>query len=422
MNNPPKLAIADRIFNTISSYSQQRFTGKIEIDINFEKKISVYLHLGHIAWVSDGAKSYQRFIRLLQKLGLSLETAKGILYVNQQTNSSSPTEENTLIHEEYDTLVLIAKNNFLSKGQVQALISHLAQEILFDFINDAQPQNLPNHQNNVHLYPVEGVRPSASSFMPYSWLCPLNAILPKARKTYEQWLGLGLGNYSPNFVLVITNHQSLSQRTSKSTYKNLVNLLNGKKTLREIAVEMELGLIKVVKPLCPLIKEGVISLYPSSPTISEKTIPQLAPKKLKVVAVDDSPQTLRILKEIITRQGHEFIGISNPVAALSTVIEQAPDVIFLDLMMPIINGYELCSKMRQVESIADLPIIFLTSNLIDQFRAKLAGASQCLEKPILTQKVKEILSTYQKNKEEPIAELDFSSDYSYSNPQLKAVG
>ena len=90
------------------------------------------------------------------------------------------------------------------------------------------------------------------------------------------------------------------------------------------------------------------------------------------------------MERILTEAGYRFIGIQDSVQALPTLLEQKPSLIFLDLVMPIANGYEICAQIRRVSTFKDVPIVILTSNdgIIDRVRAKFVGSSGFLSKPV----------------------------------------
>ena len=78
------------------------------------------------------------------------------------------------------------------------------------------------------------------------------------------------------------------------------------------------------------------------------------------------------------------MSITEGRKAVPTLLTRKPDMVFLDLVMPETNGYEICSQLRKISRFRNLPIIILSGNdgLVDQVRARLLGASDFLSKPI----------------------------------------
>ena len=71
-------------------------------------------------------------------------------------------------------------------------------------------------------------------------------------------------------------------------------------------------------------------------------------------------------------------------------------MIFLDIGMPIVNGYEICTQVRRVEKLKHIPIVFLTGNdgIIDRVRAKVSGANDFISKPIEIEKIINTINKY----------------------------
>ncbi len=115
-----------------------------------------------------------------------------------------------------------------------------------------------------------------------------------------------------------------------------------------------------------------------------------------VACVDDSLLICRALEQMITQQGYRFIGIRDSLKATPVLVETSPDFIFLDLIMPSINGYDLCAQLRKIPSLKDVPIVILTGKdgLVDRIRAKLIGATDFLTKPISKEEIWETLDKY----------------------------
>jgi chemotaxis family two-component system response regulator PixG len=103
-----------------------------------------------------------------------------------------------------------------------------------------------------------------------------------------------------------------------------------------------------------------------------------------------------MMSRILTQAGYRFINIQDPVKALPILLEHKPALIFLDLIMPITNGYEICGQIRRTSVFKDTPVIILTSNdgIVDRVRAKMVGSSGFLAKPIESEKVLKVLQRH----------------------------
>ncbi|MBW4658361.1 MAG: response regulator [Drouetiella hepatica Uher 2000/2452] len=102
-----------------------------------------------------------------------------------------------------------------------------------------------------------------------------------------------------------------------------------------------------------------------------------------IVCIDDSPTILKTINAYLDDQSFSTVLINDPVRALMQIVRCKPHLILLDINMPGLDGYELCSLLRRNRSFKTTPIIMVTSNsgLIDRARAKLVGASGYLTKP-----------------------------------------
>ena len=107
---------------------------------------------------------------------------------------------------------------------------------------------------------------------------------------------------------------------------------------------------------------------------------QAHPERVRILAVDDDPQALRYVREVLTRAGHVPIVASDPESALRLVKEEKPHLVLLDLMLPDTDGIEL---MGSILDIADVPVIFVSVYGQDDYvvRAFDMGASDYIVKP-----------------------------------------
>ena len=84
-------------------------------------------------------------------------------------------------------------------------------------------------------------------------------------------------------------------------------------------------------------------------------------KKAIIFVVDDQPINLTVLGEILTVNGYATSFASDGKAALDAIKIELPDLILLDVMMPGIDGFEVCRQLKQDATVSDIPIIFLTA-------------------------------------------------------------
>jgi class 3 adenylate cyclase len=102
----------------------------------------------------------------------------------------------------------------------------------------------------------------------------------------------------------------------------------------------------------------------------------------KVLVVDDTPASVRLLVALLEPQGYEVITASDGAEGLTRIAVDQPDVVLLDLMMPVLDGHEVCQRLRADTETAALPVIMLTSAGADErIRALEAGADDFLSKP-----------------------------------------
>jgi DNA-binding response OmpR family regulator len=81
----------------------------------------------------------------------------------------------------------------------------------------------------------------------------------------------------------------------------------------------------------------------------------------KVLVVDDEEDVLRFISDALSHEGIEVVTAFDGLSALDMAGSEKPDIIILDIMMPLMNGYEVCQQLRNDPSTADIPVMFLSS-------------------------------------------------------------
>ncbi|MFA7421350.1 MAG: response regulator transcription factor [Melioribacteraceae bacterium] len=124
----------------------------------------------------------------------------------------------------------------------------------------------------------------------------------------------------------------------------------------------------------------------------------------KILIVDDERDILELLKYNLTRNGYSVLTAENGKVALEK-LSLNPDLVILDVMMPIMDGFEVCSKIKMLEKYKNIPIIFLTARTseADEIKGLSLGANDFIQKPIAINKiiarVKANLRTYHERNE-----------------------
>jgi len=104
---------------------------------------------------------------------------------------------------------------------------------------------------------------------------------------------------------------------------------------------------------------------------------------LKVMVIDDSKTIRRTAETLLKKSGCEVVTATDGFEALSKILEHRPNIIFVDIMMPRLDGYQTCALIKNNKMFKDIPVIMLSSKdgLFDRARGKIVGSEQYLTKP-----------------------------------------
>ncbi|WP_293130589.1 response regulator [Okeania sp. SIO3I5] len=287
----------------------------------------------------------------------------------------------------------ITKNQ-ITISQAKAVIRTVTLEILF---------SMSPYPELTHEW--EGNPNSKSELSLGLSLCyrEIEAILTKI--AHMQYLSQKAGVESFNLNLAPVPKKPIAPEALSGWGK----YLQGNLTLWDIACKLQKSVLAVSNTLLPLINKGLVQLRTipdlpepnfqsslvkaNSPKETDKTIPK---KKQLIACIDDSAVIIETLKQVVISAGYELIGIQNPIKGFVEIAKNKPDLIFLDLEMPDVNGYTVYQFLRQAPVFEKIPIIIFTSrnNLIDRSRAKLIGAAEFLNKPAKPEEILKILKKH----------------------------
>jgi CheY-like chemotaxis protein len=112
-------------------------------------------------------------------------------------------------------------------------------------------------------------------------------------------------------------------------------------------------------------------------------------KEETILIVDDTPTNLRLLSQMLTKLGYKLRAATSGTHALESIRSSPPDLILLDVMMPEMNGYEVCEHLKADERTRDIPIIFISAldATEDKVRTFTAGGVDYVTKPFREKEV-----------------------------------
>jgi twitching motility two-component system response regulator PilG len=104
---------------------------------------------------------------------------------------------------------------------------------------------------------------------------------------------------------------------------------------------------------------------------------------LRVMVIDDSKTIRRTAETLLRREGADVVTATDGFEALAKIADQRPQVIFVDIMMPRLDGYQTCALIKNNQEFRSTPVIMLSSKdgLFDKARGRIVGSEQYVTKP-----------------------------------------
>ncbi|MBU5617535.1 twitching motility response regulator PilG [Psychrobacter sp. TAE2020] len=117
---------------------------------------------------------------------------------------------------------------------------------------------------------------------------------------------------------------------------------------------------------------------------------------LKVMVIDDSKTIRRTAETLLQKAGCEVVTAVDGFDALAKIVDTNPDLIFIDIMMPRLDGYQTCAVIKNNPAYASKPVIMLSSKdgLFDKARGRIVGSDEYLTKPFSRDELFEAINHY----------------------------
>ena len=372
----------DLLATQLSEIKHKHFSGRILLKSSLGQEWCLYIYLGRILYATGGSHPIRRWVRNTTIAQVDVSTAKDLnTRIEALTDVSALTPAELSSCWEYYLLVNWAHQGRISRDGLIKHIQTTIVEVLFDIVG----------AKTVSYEQIE-----QKQLSPQLTLLDLDRALGMAVQQQQQWEQVGSIDISPDCALKIVAVAEFEQMVSPAAYKSLKLVLNGQQSIREIATKARKSPITICQSFLSHIRSGTLQLVTLPDFPSPVDLNLLTAIKPLVLCIDDSPFVCDRLEQIFQQAGYQCISVMDSLKAIPIVIARKPQLIFLDLVMPNANGYEICSRLRKIANFKDTPIVILTGNdgTIDRVRAKVVGATDFLTKPVQSEFVLEIAQKY----------------------------
>jgi two-component system, chemotaxis family, response regulator PixG len=373
------ITVMTKLFQDLKRVQMMRLSGKLVLQIPHPNQATmntwdIYFYMGRIVGATGGMHRNRRWFRAIKQFCPTLMTQE---WVQRTTAVIAASDEDECW--EIQSVDRAVQAGVANADQAKAIVSNYIQEVFFSIIDqphiNCQWVVLPNLPQQFVWLDVDQVVENAS------------VLCKQWRKTISQYLSAWQFEVSPDLAPIVKQSSKLQSIVSPGVYQGLTKVLTGQNTLWDVALMMKKPFITVVNSLIPFVQDDVIGLseIPDIVFPGLKSPAVVKPKEVKglIACIDDSPVIGKELEVILTPLGYEVFSILDPLQSLTILLQKKPKLIFLDLVMPNTNGYELCSFLRKSPLFKELPIVMLTGHdgVIDRLRAKVAGSTDFLSKP-----------------------------------------
>lgn len=294
--------------------------------------------------------------------------------------------ERTITAPEYDYLWRLLEQDIIDPVQARNIIHHLVHENLFDLLSLSQAN-----------FVFELDKPLA----PQLTTLKIAPLVSTVFKQVQEWKQLYPYIQSPDQFPILTNVERLRSSLASSTVEKLQHWADGKTSLRQLARYLNRDVLTLAKAIYPYVQQGFIDIesednLPSSDKEDTLQHSQENQQLQAIVCIDDAATICETVRSILQSQGYNAIAFTNPLEALNQVFQIQPHLILCDIMMPDLDGYELCGMLRHSSAFRLVPIIMLSAknSYIDRVRANMVGATDYLTKPFEEKELLNLIKKY----------------------------
>lgn len=298
---------------------------------------SIHLEQGKLIYASDSVDPFERLDRHLRQLSREIPTLVSAVRVQVRLLFESDLESQSSQNPDYQAINWLVNQQYLNAAQAATLIEELAEEVIRSL--------LPVREGTYQLIPQDNFEE-----------------LPKFCRIELR-------------TLVERCHEQLRRQQSSESVNATSSLPPNAPAQNSTPTKLEL----IQKP-----SQNLANKSPNTSGSAGATQTTAKKKTTYTIAcIDDSTTVLNAINSFLDDKSFSVVMINDPVRALMQVVRIKPDLILLDVEMPNLDGYELCSLLRKHSLFKTTPIIMVTGHtgFLDRAKAKLVRASGYLTKP-----------------------------------------
>lgn len=363
---------------------------------------------GRLIYATHSIDPWDRIQRHLRRIGHDAPslTREICLQIRLTVENSLSPADNT--PSEYLAITWLVEQGYLSLEQAKLVVERMTEEVLEAYL-------LISHILSCQFVPASFLHPIYSH-------CELSEIVDRCRQRLQSWSTYLPLVWSPfQRPYFFTNRYS-EEKLSLAQRQKLSQTLKGF-SFRHLSALLNVDELMLVRRLYPLIQNKAIILreppppFDRLPNVSKQFVgltaaplvnedPEISfstfagnattSKIWKIVCVDDSPTILQEINRFLDDKNLNVITINDSLKALMQILRIRPDLILMDVGMPNVDGYKLCSMLRKSPLIKSTPIIMVTgkTGIIDRAKAKMMGATDYMTKPFTQSELLQIVFRY----------------------------
>lgn len=324
--------------------------------------------------------------------------------INLQGEETLPTTDSdkSLGAPEYGYLWRLLEQDIINPIQARSIIQGLVHETLFDLLS---------LREGSFIFELD------KPLTPQLTTLEIAPLLNKVFKQVQEWKLLYPYIQSPDQCPVLTDVERLRSSLASSTVEKLQHWADGKTSLRQLARFLNRDVLTLAKAIYPYVQQGlihIVSIENKSSLTHNHSSQQHSQENQSIkgiVCIDDALAICETVQSILQTQGYNAIAFTNPLEALNRVFQLQPHLILCDIVMPDLDGYQLCAMLRHSSAFRLVPIIMLSakSSYIDRAKANMVGATDYLTKPFESTELLLLIKKYldKKSGRSPINEMRY---------------